>query len=87
VVGVNRWGNLPIWSPNRRGLLFRAGDQIIAVGYTAMGDTFVPEKPRVWLASLEGTDWDVAHDRTHLVVVEARIDNVFQTHTHTLEWP
>ena len=33
------------------------------------GDTFVPEKPRVWLAKPGGTDWDLSPDGKRVVVV------------------
>ena len=38
------------------------------------GDSFVPEKPRVWLSKLGGaTDWDLDPDGKHLAVV-MRVD-------------
>jgi len=30
--------------------VYRSGDQILAASYTVKGDTFVAEKPRVWIA-------------------------------------
>ena len=33
------------------------------------GDTFVAEKPRVWIARLGGTQWDLAPDGKRVVVV------------------
>jgi hypothetical protein len=33
------------------------------------GDTFVPEKPRVWLAKPGDTDWDLSLDGKRVVVV------------------
>jgi len=43
----------------------------MAAGYTADGDTFVAEKPRVWLARLGGTQalWDLAPDGKRVAVV------------------
>jgi len=39
------------------------GDQIMATSYTVNGDTFVAEKPRVWIAKIGGgTQWDLAPD-------------------------
>jgi hypothetical protein len=32
-------------------------------------DTFVAEKPRVWLTKLGGTEWDVAPDGKRLLVL------------------
>jgi hypothetical protein len=40
-----------------------------AASYTAKGDAFVAEKPRVWLAKLGGTDWDLAPDGKRVAVV------------------
>jgi hypothetical protein len=34
----------------------------MAVSYTVKGDTFVAEKPRVWIAKLARPDWDLAPD-------------------------
>jgi len=67
--GVERWpisnsgGLSPAWSPNGRELLYRAGDQIMAVGYTVRGDSFVAERPRVWAANVRGAGgFDLAPD-------------------------
>jgi Tol biopolymer transport system component len=71
----NNGGTFPVWSPNRRDLLYQSGDQIMAVAYTAKGDRFVVEKPRVWLAKLGGfhapfgTAWDLAPDGKRVAVV------------------
>ena len=46
-----------------------AGDQIMAARYTVNGDTFVAEKPRVWIAKLGGTDWDLAPDGKQIYYV------------------
>ena len=59
----NSGGFSPAWSPNGRELLYQAGDQIMAVGYTASGDSFVVEKPRVWAANVRGAvGFDIAPD-------------------------
>jgi hypothetical protein len=40
----------------------------MSVSYTASGDTFVAEKPRVWLAKLDGLEnWDVSPDGKRIV--------------------
>jgi hypothetical protein len=65
----NNGGTFPVWSPNGRDLLYQSGDQIMAVAYTAKGDTLVAEKPRVWLAKLGGTAWDLAPDGKRVAVV------------------
>jgi len=59
----NGGGLSPAWSPNGRELLYRAGDQIMAVGYTLSGDSFVAERPRVWAANVPGAGgFDLAPD-------------------------
>jgi Tol biopolymer transport system component len=55
-------GRLPHWSRNGHELIYQSGDQIMAASYTVKGDTFVAEKPRVWIAKVGGTDWDLAPD-------------------------
>lgn len=71
----NNGGTFPVWSPNGHDLLYQSGDQIMAVAYTAKGDRFVAEKPRVcWRSSAvfnTGFDraWDLAPDDTHVAVV------------------
>ena len=58
----------PVWSPSRRELIYQAGDQLLAVSYSVNGDSFVAEKPRVWIDKLGGTDWDLGLDRRVAVV-------------------
>ena len=42
-------GAYPVWSRNGRELFFRSGDnRIMVVSYSAKGDSFQAEKPRVW---------------------------------------
>jgi len=71
----NSGGTFPVWSSNGRNLLYQSFDRIMAVAYTAKGDRFVAEKPRVWLAKLGGfragfgTAWDLAPDGKRVVVV------------------
>jgi serine/threonine protein kinase len=59
----------PVWSRNGRELFYRSGDQLMAVSYSVNGDSFVPEKPRVWIDKLGGTWWDLAPDGKHVAVV------------------
>jgi serine/threonine-protein kinase len=56
------------WSRDGRELLYKAGDQIRAVSYTAKGETFVPEKPRVWSTKVGGKLGGLAPDGKRLVV-------------------
>jgi hypothetical protein len=44
----------------------------MAVSYSVNGDSFVPEKPRVWIDKLGGTEWDLAPDGKR-VAVETRV--------------
>jgi eukaryotic-like serine/threonine-protein kinase len=57
------------WSRNGHDVLYRSGDQVMAASYTVKGDAFLAEKPRVWIAKLGGTDWDLAPDGKRVVVV------------------
>lgn len=50
----NSGGQTPMWSRASHDLLYQSGDQIMAVSYTVKGDTFVQDKPRVWLAKVGG---------------------------------
>jgi len=65
----NNGGRNPIWSRNGRELLYQAGDQMMAVSYSANGGTFAPEKPRVWLAKVGGRASDLSPDGKRLLVV------------------
>jgi len=45
----NNGGVYPVWSRNGRELFFRTNDnQIMVASYTAKGDSFMADKPRVW---------------------------------------
>jgi hypothetical protein len=65
----NSGGTVPRWSRNGHELMYRSGDQIMAARYTVNGDTFVAEKPRVWIAKLGGTQWDLAPDGKRVAVL------------------
>ena len=74
----NSGGTVPRWSRDEHELMYQSGNQILAVSYTVKGDTFVAEKPRVWLAKLEGTStlyqgfqrtWDLAPDGKRVAVL------------------
>jgi hypothetical protein len=74
-----------MWSPNGREILYRAGDQIMSVDYTVSGDSFVNEKPRVWLESLGGaTGFDLAPDGKRLVVSMATLERGVSRQEHTI---
>ena len=69
----NNGGGSPRWSRNGRELFYQSGDRIMAVSYKVLGDTFVADKPRVWIANLGGTpsgrQWDLAPDGKRVVVL------------------
>jgi len=65
----NSGGTNPVWSPNGHDLLYQSGDQIMAVAYTAKGDTFQAETPRLWLSRIGGPVWDLATDGKRVAVV------------------
>ncbi len=65
----NSGGQVPVWSPNGRELLYLAGTQIMAVSYSATGDSFVAEKPRVWADNVRAVvGFDLAPDGGRAVV-------------------
>jgi hypothetical protein len=41
----------------------------MAASYTSKGDTFVADKPRVWLAKPVGADFDLSPDGKRLAVM------------------
>jgi serine/threonine-protein kinase len=59
----------PVWSGNGRELIYLQGDQLMAVSYSVNGDSFAPEKPRVWIDKLGGAFWDLAPDGKRVAVV------------------
>ena len=65
----NNGGVAPRWSRNGHELVYQSGDQILTASYSAKGDSFVAEKPRVWIAKLGGTDWDLAPDGKRVLVL------------------
>lgn len=64
----NNGGTQPRWSSNGRDLLYQSGRQIIAAGYTAKGNVFQAEKPRVWIGEFGGPTWDLAPDGKRILV-------------------
>jgi len=65
----NGGGTDPAWSRSGHDLLYRSGYQILAASYTVKGDTFVAGSPRVWIAKLGGTIWNLAPDGKRAVVL------------------
>jgi serine/threonine-protein kinase len=71
----NTGGMIPLWSQDGHELFYRTEDQrIMVVDYAVKGDSFVPQRPRVWsgkqLASMgTGKNYDLAPDGKHCAVV------------------
>jgi eukaryotic-like serine/threonine-protein kinase len=66
----NRGGAFPVWSRSGRELLYQSGDQVMTASYTVKGDSFVAEKPRVWVAKLGGAlAFDLAPDGKRALVL------------------
>jgi Tol biopolymer transport system component len=57
------------WSRTSHELYYQAGDQILAVSYTVQDNTFVPDKPRVWISKVGGTQWDLAPDGKRVAMI------------------
>jgi len=64
----NGGGGWVFWPRNGHELVYRSGDQIMSVSYMVKGNTFVADKPRVWIAKLGGTMWDLAPDGKSVLV-------------------
>ncbi len=75
----NNGGTQPKWSRTRQEILYRSGDQIMAVPYTVNGDSFVQEKPRVYLDKLGGTQWDLAPDGRIVVLTPVPVEGLQAT--------
>ena len=65
----NSGGTSARWSRTRPEIVYQSGDQLMAVSYIANGDTFVAERPRVWINKLGGTQWDLAPDGKRVLVL------------------
>jgi len=78
----NNGGAWPIWPLKGGEILYRSGDQVMAVAYTATADSFSPEKPRVW-ATTPGTapGFDLAPDGRLLLIVPMVAEGTKAEHT------
>src|SRR5205823_4470300 len=65
----NNGGGTPRWSMSGHELVYQSSNQLMTASYTVKGETFVVDKPRVWVAKLGGTQWDLAPDGKRAVVV------------------
>jgi serine/threonine-protein kinase len=64
----NNGGSLPTWSHDGRDILYRAGDQVLAVGYRVTGDVFVADRPRLWGKLGGATGFKLGPDTKRLLV-------------------
>ena len=71
----NSGGTFPRWTRNGHELMYQSGDRIMAASYTVKGDTFVAEKPSVWIAKLGAEPsagfqaWDLSPDGKRVAVL------------------
>jgi serine/threonine-protein kinase len=81
----NGGGELPVWSRNGKELLYKSGDRIMSVSYTAQKDSFVTDKPRTWLAALGGAiGFDLAPDGHRVAAVMPVTSQGAPRQEHTL---
>jgi serine/threonine-protein kinase len=76
-------GSNPVWSRNGKELFYSnlSHDQIMVANYTASGDTFRAEKPRLWSAGQIATNggqrtYDLAPDGKRFVVLKKLSEGV-----------
>ena len=70
-------GARPRWSAKGDTLLYESGGELLAVPYTAQGDTFVADKPRRWTGEgsaaagvlAGGATWDLSPDGARVAVL------------------
>jgi serine/threonine-protein kinase len=73
---IDSTATFPIWSRNGHDLFFLVDGRIMVAGYTAIGDSFVADRPRLWsekpvlvLGSPPTYTYDVAPDGKRFAVV------------------
>ena len=81
-------GKMPVWSRDGRELLFLSPDSyVMAVAYTAKGDSFTAGKPRVWTevqlrTGGQGASFDIAPDGKRLAALLANLAETDKLPTH-----
>ncbi len=88
----NDGGSQPMWSRTSRELFFRSLDnRIMVAGYTVIGDSFVPEKPRVWSEKRMASSGiitptaDLAPDGKHIsAIMSSELPEDQQARTHVI---
>jgi Tol biopolymer transport system component/tRNA A-37 threonylcarbamoyl transferase component Bud32 len=78
----NDGGTWPIWPKKGGEILYRSGDQVMAVTYTSTADSFSPEKPGV-RATTTGSapGFDLAPDGRLLLIMPAVAEGAKSEHT------
>jgi serine/threonine-protein kinase len=85
----NAGGILPLWSRKGNALFYRTADQrIMMANYTVKGDSFIPQRPRLWygkrIANV-GDNWnlDLAPDgRRMVVLMPAEVADARESQSH-----
>ena len=87
-------GTAPIFSQNGKDLFYFdvPDDRIMVASYSAKGDTFVAEKPRVWsgqsvaltLSGSVGAQYDVAPDGKRLAIATSAVGSTQQDAGHVI---
>jgi serine/threonine-protein kinase len=72
------------WSRTGHELYYQSGDQIMAVSYSIKGDTFMPDKPRVWISKLGGTQWDLVPNGNRVAVITPVTSSQTPQQDHTV---
>ncbi|MBZ5609988.1 MAG: serine/threonine-protein kinase [Acidobacteriia bacterium] len=85
----NGSGMLPVWSRNGHELFFRTLDnQVMVATYAVKGDSFVPEKPRVWSEkrltsyTLSASNFSLAPDGKRIAALLPAEGPVSQAQSH-----
>ena len=78
----NNGGTWPMWPLRGGEILYRSGDQVMAVAYTATADSFSPEKPRVRATTPGSTPgFDLAPDGRFLLMMPMVAEGTKAEHT------
>jgi Tol biopolymer transport system component len=64
----NGGASTAVWPRNGHELVYRSGDDFMSASYIAKGNTFVPERPQVWISKLAKAYWDLAPDGKRVLV-------------------
>jgi serine/threonine-protein kinase len=65
-------GDRPVWSKKEPELLYRSSEGVMAASYTAGGEAFAANKPRLWAAKKDLEPYfDLAPDGKRMAVIQA----------------